>query len=86
MRVDEGGREHEALARDHAVAVGVEPDPDRGDHSSVDADIEERVDPLGRVEDARAAYDEVVCPAPADEDHATPTTVSTATGPLVSRS
>ena len=36
--------------------------------------------------DAGAAHDEVVGAAAADEDHATPTAVSTATGPVVSRS
>ena len=86
MRVDEGRREHEPGAVDDAVAVGVEALADRGDRAGVDPDVEDGVDALGRVEDARAADDQVVGAAPADEDrgshHATPATgVSTITGP-----
>ena len=63
-------REHEPGAVDDAVAVGVEALADRRDRAAVDADVEDRVDAFGRVEDAGAADDEVVGSAPADEDGA----------------
>ena len=79
------------VAVDDAVAVDVEPGADRRDRSAVDSYVDDLVDAFGRIEDARAANDEVVG-AGASYDrtaayvHATPTAVSTATGPLVSRS
>ena len=62
--------------------------PSCGDRAAVDAHVEHGVDTAGRVEHARAADDEVVAALLADEDrhHATSTAVSTATGPVVSRS
>ena len=71
-----------------AVAVDVEVGADRRDRAAVDADVDDLVDAFGRVEDAGAADDEVVGAATSYEDaaHAIPTAVSTATGPLVSRS
>ena len=53
----------------------------------VDPHVEDRVDPLRRVEHARAADDEVVArPLLHPQHHATSTAVSTSTGPVVSRS
>ena len=71
---------------DDPVAVRVEFGADLRDHAVVDPDVERRVDPFAGIEDARAADDDVVCAGAPDEHHATPTAVSTATGPLVSRS
>ena len=48
-------------AVDDAVTVRVEVGADLRDHAVVDADVERRVDSLRRVEDARAADDDVVC-------------------------
>ena len=61
MRVDERRREHEpgpsTTRWPFASSVGA----DLRDHAAVDADVEHRVDPLRRVEDARAADHDVVC-------------------------
>ena len=86
VRVDERRREHETGRIDDPMAVRVEVGADLRDHAVVDADVERRVDSLRRIEDARAADHDVVCAGAADEHHATPTAVSTATGPLVSKS
>ena len=65
---------------------------DLRDRAAVDPDVEDLVDALARVEDARAADHEVVGALLAGElcaqvgHHATSTTVSTGTGPLTSRS
>jgi hypothetical protein len=55
------------------VAVRVERVAELRDRAAVDADVEHRVDALDRVEHARAADDEVVAAALADEHHATST-------------
>ena len=89
MRVDEGRREHEAGAVDHAVAVRVEPLAERCDRALVDADVEHRVHALGRVEHARAAHDQVVLAAVLAIEHqatSSGSAASTGTGPVVSRS
>ncbi len=65
------------------MAVRVERASELRDRAAVDANVEHRVDAAGRVEDARAADDEVLVSLFADEDHATSTAVSTATGPVV---
>ena len=59
MRVDEGGCEHEPGPVDDALPAGVDLRRDLDDRAALDADVERRVDPLGRVEHARAADDEV---------------------------
>ncbi len=88
VRVDEGRGEHEAAAFDHPVAVGADVEADLGDHAPVDADVEQLVDPLARVDHPGAADDQVVAAASAVEHHATAsaTSVLTSTGPWVSRS
>ena len=90
MRIDEGRRQHEALALDHAVAVRLEVRTDLGDDTAVDPHVADRVDLLDRIEHARAADDEVV-PAPPrlDVQHQATSSGSgdaTGTGPVVSRS
>ena len=60
VRVDERGREHEPPPLDDAVPVRADVEPDLGDHAGVDADVEQVVDALARVDHARAADDEVV--------------------------
>src|SRR5581483_3951634 len=86
VRVDERGCEHEPGPVDDAVAVRAEPLAELRDGAAVDADVEHGVDPLDRVEDARAADDEVVGAGAPDEDHATSSAASTSAGPAVSRS
>jgi hypothetical protein len=88
MRVDEGRSEHEPTPFDDPVAVRVDVQADLRDHASVDADVEELVDPESRVEHARATDDEVVRALPPVQHHATSPTTSalTSTGPRVSRS
>ena len=95
VRVDEPRGEQEPRTVDHTMAVDVEPLAERRDRAAVDPDVEHLVDALCRVEHARAAHHEVIAAAAADQDrgpasvepaHATPTAVSTATGPVVSRS
>ena len=90
MRVDERGREHEPRRVDDAMLVRVEPLADRGHHSVVDAHVDERIDPLHRIEHARAAHDEI---RPrlllrVERHHATSAAASarTPTGPPVSTS
>ena len=84
--IDEGRHEHQARRLDDAVSVGVEVDADLRDHAAIDAHVERRVDALDRIEDARPADDDVVDSGAPGEHHATPTAVSTATGPVVRRS
>ena len=86
VRVDE--RRHERLARrlDHAMLVRVESLTDLRDHAAVDANVEDRIHSLERVDESRAAHDDVLASDPPGEHHATPTADSTATGPAVSRS
>jgi hypothetical protein len=89
VRVDEGRREHEALALDHAVAVRIHVGRELGDHALVHADVADAVDALGRVDDARAAHDQVVLAPVAGEEHqatSSGSAASTGTGPVVSRS
>ena len=90
MRIDEGRREHEALALDHTVAVRLEVRTDLGDDTAVDPHVADRVDLLDRIEHARAANDEVVPAAPRlDVQHQATSSGSgdaTGTGPVVSRS
>ena len=89
VRVDERGREDQARAVHDAVPVGVHLRPDLRDEARVGAHVEERVRPLHRVDDARAADDEVVEAAVLREKHHATSTAATAwtpTGPPVSRS
>ena len=86
MRIDERGRERQPPRVDDAVIVGADSDSDLRDHTVVDAQVHHRVDALHRIEHARRAHDDVLGTGPADEHHATSTAVSTATGPVVSRS
>ena len=86
VRVDERRCEREARRLDHAMLVRVEALAELCDHAVVDAHIDRRVDPFDRVEHTRATHDDVLCPGPSREHHATSTVVSTATGPVVSRS
>ena len=67
VRVDERRREHEARAVDRRGGRSHRGRPDRRDRAAVDADVEDRVDALGRIEDARAANDEVVGAASSDD-------------------
>ena len=84
--VDERRREHTARRVDHAVPVRVEVAAELRDHAVIDANVEQGVDTLQRIEHARSANDEALPPDRACEHHATSTAVSTATGPEVSRS
>ena len=92
MRVDEGGRKHEARPVDDAVRVPLERRADRGDDTVVDAHVDGCVDTFDWIEDARARDDERVPRRGLRvEHHATPSGVvfaadSTSTGPCVSRS
>ncbi len=87
MRVDEGRRERAPAGFDHAVPALLEVASDLGDHAAVDTNVEDPVESLHRVEQARAADQDVVCSGASGEHHATPTAASTATGrPAVSRS
>ena len=88
MRVDEGRGEHEPGAVDHAVAVRVETGTDRADRSAVDPYVADRVEALDRVEDARAAHDQILAAVLAIQHHATSSgsAAATGTGPVVSRS
>ena len=63
MRIDERGCEHEAGRVDDAMLVRVDLLRDRGDDAVVDAHVERRVDPLGRVDDACAAEHDVLAVA-----------------------
>ena len=62
--------------------------PEGRDRAAVDADVEDGVDAAGRVEHPHAAHDQVVASLLSHEQihQATSTAVSTATGPVVSRS
>ena len=86
MRIDERRDEREAGCFDDAVSVRLEALADLRDHPAVDADVQRRVDALDGIDDARTAHNHVVVSLPAGEHQATPTAVSTATGPAVSRS
>ena len=86
MRIDERRRERQARRRRSRGARSCRGLADLGDHAVVDAHVEHRVDPLDGIEHARAADHEVVRARAPGEHHATPTAVSTATGPVVSRS
>ena len=86
VRIDESRCKHVARTIDHAMLVRVEVEADLRDHSAVDPHVENRVDPLNRVEDASTTDDDVVGANGARQHHATSTAVSTATGPVVSRS
>ncbi len=86
VRVDEPRREHEPGRVDDAVTVGVDVLADRRDRPAVDADVEHRVDSLCRVDDARAAHDEILAgPFLDPQHHATSAAASarTPTGPPV---
>ncbi len=89
VRVDERGREHQPGAVDDAVVVRVEPGADLRDHAAVDAHVDDVVDSLSRVENARAPDDEALSRGVLDEQHQATSIAasdSTATGPWVSRS
>ena len=60
MRIDERGRQHEAVGVDDAMRVRVEAGAECGDDAVVDPDVELLVDPFGRVEHACVADDDVV--------------------------
>ncbi len=86
MRVDEGRREHEPVRLDDAVLVRVDLLRDLGDRAAVDPHLEPRVDPLGGIEHAGAADDEIgVRKLLLPEHHATSAAASacTPTGPPV---
>ena len=89
VRVDEGGREHEAGALDHLVRVLREVRAELRDDAVVDLHVDLGVDALDRIEHPRAADDQVLlrC-ALGEQHHATPigTSASTGLGPVVSRS
>ena len=89
VRVDERRCEHEARRVHDAVLVRVDALRHRGDDAVVDAHVERRVDPLPRVEHARAAKDDVCAGTILDpQHHATSAAASarTPTGPPVSTS
>jgi hypothetical protein len=89
VRVDEGRREHEPGAVDHAVAVCVKTLAKRGDDASVHTDVEHRVHALDRVEHPRTSDDQVVVAAVLAVEHqatSSGSAASTGTGPVVSRS
>ena len=90
MRVDERGREHQALALDHSMAVHVDVGPELRDHAFVHANVADAIEPLRRVDDTGAAHDQVLQAPPFlhEEHHATSSgsVTSTGTGPVVSRS
>jgi hypothetical protein len=90
VRIDERGREHEALAVDDAVPVRVDARPEPCDRPRVDADVEDSVEALAGVEDARTADEEALLAPLAEQHHAAPIScrapASTPAGPWVSRS
>ncbi len=91
VRVDERRHERQAGCVDHAMSIRVEVLAELclanlRDDAVVDAHVERRVDPLDGVEHARTAHHDVFGPRAPREHHATSTVVSTATGPVVSRS
>jgi hypothetical protein len=90
VRVDERRREHEAGRFDHLVLVGVEARPELRDRAGVDADVDGAVRPLGGVDHARAADDDVRRRGLLLEEHQATSwmcaTLATLTGPCVSRS
>jgi hypothetical protein len=81
VRVDERRRKDPPRRFDHPVPVRVDAVPELGDHTGVEAHVEHAVDALDGIDDPRAADDEA-----RGAHHATSTVVSTATGPVVSRS
>ena len=86
MRIDERRRQHEPGGVEDPVPVAVEPFPDLGDVSTVDPNVDDRVEPLVRVDHARSSDHEAFRALTADEDHATSIAASTSTGPVVRRS
>jgi hypothetical protein len=50
VRVDERRRQEEPVGVDHTVSVRVEPGAELGDCAAVDADIEDGLDPIDRIE------------------------------------
>src|SRR5918994_4136373 len=89
VRVDERGCKHKALGFDDAMAVHGQPGSELRDDPAVHADVEDGVDALDRVDDARAANDETVLGSISREErHATSSMASvfTSTGPWVNRS
>ena len=70
------------------MAVRVERGAELRDRAPVDTDVEHGVDAAGGIEHPRAAHDEILTALLPDQDghHATSMAVSTATGPVVSRS
>jgi hypothetical protein len=89
VRVDERRRQEEPVGVDHTVSVRVEPGAELGDCAAVDADIEDGVDPIDRVEYAGAADDQVLARRLFREEHYATSWSSatlTPTGPVVSRS
>src|SRR5262249_60934256 len=90
VRVDDRRGEPEALAVDHAMLVRREVRAELRDDARVDPDIQKRVDPLGRVDYARAADDEILVACLSEQHHAAPISCRAAAwtpaGPWVSRS
>src|SRR5262249_44363116 len=81
VRVDERGREDEALRLDDTVRVRLEVGPERRDDAVVDAEVRDGVHSLRRVDDPRAADDDVlVRRVLAEQHHATSTGSPTCTG------
>ncbi len=89
MRVDEGRREHQTIGIDDSVRVRVEVLTERGDHAVVHTHVEHGIHTRRRVDDTRAAHDDVLLGSVLGEQHhATSRTdwVLTSIGPFVSRS
>jgi hypothetical protein len=90
VRIDECGREYEALPVDDAVRVRLEVRPQLGDRAALDADVEHHVHARSRVEHVRTADDEIVAALLAEQHHAAPISCRAAAwtpaGPCVSRS
>ena len=90
VRVDERRRKQEAVAVDHAMLVRLEVRPELRDDTPVDADVQDRINPFGRVDHARAADDQVLLARLPEQHHAAPISCRAAAwtpaGPWVSRS
>ena len=89
MRVDEGRREHQPFGVDDAVRVRVEVLAECRDHAVVHAHVEHGIHTFDRVDDTRAAHDDVLFGSVlGKQHHATSSTdsVLTSIGPFVSRS
>ena len=89
VRIDKRGCEQKAFPLDDPMRVRVEVCAESGDDAVVDAHVERGIEIGDRVENARAAYEEVLLRGVlAEQHHATSSTdsVLTPTGPVVRRS